>query len=106
LIAKEIEAFVTSTLMSPEALTKVLFEGDNRKLLLDLAKGKTKGEKAYNAIRKLGEGIAITGARGGPMVGTERPEVEGEGGMMTAPAAGPSMQDIEQEMRNRGLLEE
>jgi hypothetical protein len=106
LIAKEIEAFVTSTLMSPAALTKVLFEGDNRKLLLDLAKGKTKGEKAYNAIRKLGEGIAITGARGGPMVGTERPEVEGEGGMMTAPAAGPSMQDIEQEMRNRGLLEE
>lgn len=106
LIAKEIEAFVTSTLMSPEALSKVLFEGDNRKLLLDLAKGKTKGEKAYNAIRKLGEGIAITGARGGPMVGTERPEVEGEGGMMVAPAAGPSMQEIEQEMRNRGLLEE
>lgn len=106
LIAKEIEAFVTSTLMSPEALSKVLFEGDNRKLLLDLAKGKTKGEKAYNAIRKLGEGLAITGARGGPMVGTERPEVEGEGGMMVTPAAGPSMQEIEQEMRNRGLLEE
>ena len=106
LIAKEIEAFVTSTLMSPEALSKVLFEGDNRKLLLDLAKGKTKGEKAYNAVRKLGEGLAITGARGGPMVGTERPEVEGEGGMMVAPAAGPSMQEIEQEMRNRGLLEE
>lgn len=106
LIAKEIEAFVTSTLMSPEALSKVLFEGDNRKLLLDLAKGKTKGEKAYNAVRKLGEGLAITGARGGPMVGTERPEVEGEGGLITAPAAGPSMQEIEQEMRNRGLLEE
>lgn len=106
LIAKEIESFVTATLMSPAALSKVLFEGDNRKLLLDLAKGKTKGEKAYNAVRKLGEGIAITGARGGPMVGTERPEVEGEGGMMVAPAAGPSMQDIEQEMRNRGLLEE
>jgi hypothetical protein len=106
LIAKEIESFVNATLMSPEALSKVLFEGDNRKLLLDLAKGKTKGEKAYNAVRKLGEGIAITGARGGPMVGTERPEVEGEGILMNAPAAGPSMQEIEQEMRNRGLLEE
>lgn len=106
LIAKEIESFVNATLMSPEALTKVLFEGDNRKLLLDLAKGKTKGEKAYNAVRKLGEGIAITGARGGPMVGTERPEVEDEGGLMPAPTAEPTMQEIEQEMRNRGLLEE
>lgn len=106
LIAKEIESFVNATLMSPEALSKVLFEGNNRKLLLDLAKGKTKGEKAYNAVRKLGEGIAITGARGGPMVGTERPEVEGEGGGMVAPSAGPSMQELEQEMRNRGLLEE
>lgn len=110
LIAKEIESFVNATLMSPEALSKVLFEGDNRKLLLDLAKGKTKGEKAYNAIKTLSKGIAITGARGGPMVGTERPEVEGEGAMMVAPSAGPSagpsMQDIEQEMRNRGLLEE
>jgi hypothetical protein len=106
LILKELGALVESTIASPEAFTRVLFQGDNRKLLLDLAKGKTKGEKAYNAIRKLGEGIAITGARGGPMVGTERPEVEGEGVLMTAPAAGPSMQDIEQEMRNRGLLEE
>jgi len=106
LVAKELESFVTATLMSPEALSKVLFQGDNRKLLLDLAKGKTKGEKAYIAVRKLGEGLAITGARGGPMVGTERPEVEGEGAMAPAPSAGPSMQEIEQEMRDRGLLEE
>jgi len=80
----------------------MLFEGDNRKLLLDLAKGKTKGEKAYNAIQTLGKGVAITGARGGPMVDVMQPNLPAE---VAAPEAAPepSLLDIEEEMRRRGI---
>ena len=102
LLLKEAGALVDALIASPEAFSRVLFEGDNRKLLLDLAKGKTKGEKAYNAIQTLGKGVAITGARGGPMVDVMQPNLPAE---VAAPEAAPepSLLDIEEEMRRRGI---
>jgi hypothetical protein len=102
LLLKEAGALVDALIASPEAFSRVLFEGNNRKLLLDLAKGKTKGEKAYNAIQTLGKGAAITGARGGPMVDVMQPNLPAE---VAAPEAAPepSLSDIEEEMRRRGI---
>lgn len=107
LLLKELGALVESTIASPAAFSKLLFEGDNRKLLLDLAKGKTKGEKAYDIIKTLAKGTAITAARGGPMLETTQPTVGGAPAA-SAPEMGqePALSDVEAEMRRRGLLEE
>lgn len=102
LLLKEAGALVDALIASPEAFSRVLFEGDNRKLLLDLAKGKTKGEKAYAALQTLGKGLAITGARGGPMVEVTQPNLPAEA-PLPEPAAEPSLIDIEEEMRRRGI---
>jgi|LakMenE01Jun11ns_1017448.scaffolds.fasta_scaffold9953518_3 hypothetical protein len=106
LVLKELGALVDSLIASPEAFSRVLFEGDNRKLLLDLAKGKTKGEKAYNAVQTLAKGLAVTGARGGPMVEVTQPNLPAPAPTYAPePAAEPQLSDIEEEMRRRGLME-
>lgn len=106
LLLKELGALVESTIASPAAFSKLLFEGDNRKLLLDLAKGKTKGEKAYEIIKTLAKGTAVTAARGGPMLETTQPTVGGAAAPGPEMGQEPALSDVEAEMRRRGLLEE
>jgi hypothetical protein len=103
LIASEFAALVNSTLSNPAALSKMLFEPDNRKLLLDLAKKKTTTEKAYNAIKTLGQNTGVIAARGGPALDVGAPEsTEPE----VAPEQAPDdAAQLEAEMRRRGMLQ-
>lgn len=104
LIASELTALVRATLSNPAALSRMLFEGDNRKLLLDLSKKKTPAEKAYQNIQALSKNLGIMAARGGPALDTGAPESP-----QTAqiPQAAPQdeTQDLEVEMRRRGLIQ-
>lgn len=99
LIASELTSLVRATLSSPAALSKLLFEGDNRKLLMDLAKKKTPAEKAYENLQTLGKNLGVMAARGGPALDIGLPETP----EMAAPAS--SEQDLEAEMRRRGLMQ-
>lgn len=99
-IARELAALVESTLSNPAALSKMLFEGDNRKLLLDLAKKKSFGEKAYESVKTLGKNVGIMGIRGGPALDVGAPETP-----EMAPASSEDAGAIEAEMRRRGLLQ-
>ncbi len=103
LIASELLSLVRSTLASPAALSKLLFEGDNRALLTDLAKKKTTAEKAFENIKTLGKNVGILGVRGGPALSTGAPEMPEAA---AAPASSEvSAQDLEAEMKRRGLIE-
>lgn len=103
LIASEFASLVNSTLSSPAALSKMLFEPNNRKLLLDLAKKKTTIGKASEALQTLTKNIGVIAARGGPALDVGRPESPGEG---VAPEQAPAdAQQLEAEMRRRGLIE-
>lgn len=99
LIANILTDLVRSTLSSPAALSKMLFEGDNRRMLLDLAKQKTSAEKAYESIQTLGKNVGVMAARGGPALDVGAPQTPD----MT-PASSEDAGAIEAEMRRRGLL--
>jgi hypothetical protein len=103
LIAGEFASLVNSTLSNPAALSKMLFEPDNRKLLLDLAKKKTTSEKAYNAIKTLSQNTGVIAARGGPALDVGAPESPATA-MPTEQAPDEEAQ-LEAEMRRRGMLE-
>jgi hypothetical protein len=101
LIAGEFAALVNATLSNPAALSKMLFEPDNRKLLLDLSKKKTTAEKAYNAIKTLSQNTGVIAARGGPALDVGAPELPEQ-----APEQAPDdAAQLEAEMRRRGMLQ-
>jgi hypothetical protein len=102
LIASEFASLVNSTLSSPAALSKMLFEPNNRKLLLDLAKKKTTVGKASDALQTLTKNIGVIAARGGPALDVGRPESPDAAAPEQAPA---DAQQLEAEMRRRGLIE-
>lgn len=89
---------------SPEAFAKVIYQPDNRKLLLDLAKPKTTLDKAWSASQTLAKTLGIAAARGGPMLDTTSPtmpvELMGEG---EGEAPSMSYEDVLRELQNRGL---
>lgn len=92
---------------SPEAFAKVIYQADNRKLLLDLAKPKTTLEKAFSGAQTLAKGVGIGAVRGGPMMETTQPNMpvnlmtEGE-----AEAPFTSYEDLLREAQQRGLITE
>lgn len=92
---------------SPEAFAKVIYQADNRKLLLDLAKPKTTLEKAFSGAQTLAKGVGIGAVRGGPMMETTQPNMpvnlmtEGE-----AEAPSTSYEDLLREAQQRGLITE
>lgn len=87
---------------SPEAFAKVIYQPNNRKLLLDLAKPKTTLDKAFSGAKVLAKGLGIGAVRGGPMMETTQPNMSVE--MMTEGEA-PSMtyEDLLQEAERRGI---
>jgi len=111
LVARELAAFVQSTLSNPAALSKLLFEGDNRKLLLDLAKQKTFGQKAYDITQSLAKNVGVIAARGGPSLSTTEP-VDTEPMESTTQPSVPTnvqqeftMDELMREMQRRGINE-
>jgi hypothetical protein len=103
LVASEFSSLINSTLSSPAALAKMIFEPDNRKLLLDLSKKKTTAEKAYENLQTLGKNVGVIAARGGPAVDVGAPESP----EMAVPAeqTPDDAQQLEAEMRRRGMLQ-
>ena len=90
---------------SPEAFAKVIYQPDNRKLLLELAKPKTTLDKAWSITKTLGKAAGITTARGYPMMETTQPQ---EDRMLpavevTATPEEASYEDLLREAQSRGL---
>lgn len=101
LVASEFASLINSTLSNPAALSKMLFEPDNRKLLLELSRKKTTAERAYDVIKTLGQNTGVIALRAGPALDVGAPETPEEA---AAPQQGADkVQQLEEEMRRRGL---
>lgn len=101
LIASEITSLINSTLSNPAALSKMIFEPDNRKLLLDLAKKKTATQKTYDAVKTLGKNVGIVSVRGGPALDVGAPELLDQ----VPEQVLDETQQLEAEMRRRGMIQ-
>lgn len=64
LLLRELVGFTRDIIASPEAFSKVIFDPNNRKLITDLARGKTKGDRALEALNTLKRGLIQVGTRG------------------------------------------
>jgi len=103
LIASEFASLINSTLSSPSALSKMIFEPDNRTLLLNLAKKKTPAEKSLEIIKTLAQNTGVIAVRGGPALDVGAPESL-ETSVPTNKAIDEA-KDLEDEMRRRGFLQ-
>jgi len=70
--------WLQSVVANPRNFADVIFNPDYRKAMVDLATQKTTSKKALNALGTLTKGAAIIGARGGPMLQTESPQMPSE----------------------------
>jgi hypothetical protein len=75
---KELVPWLQSVVANPKNFADVIFTPDYRKAMVDLATQKTTSKKALNALGTLTKGVAIIGARGGPMLQTESPQMPSE----------------------------
>lgn len=64
IVLREMINLTRDIIASPEAFSKVIFDPNNRKLILDLARGKTKGDRAIDALNTLARGAVQVGYRG------------------------------------------
>ena len=64
IVLRETINLVRDVIASPEAFSKAIFDPNNRKLILDLARGKTKGDRAMDALDTLKRGTIQLGTRG------------------------------------------
>lgn len=97
---------VRDVIASPEAFAKVIYQPNNRKLLLDLANPKTPLDKAFSGAKTLADAVAIGTVRGLPMTGITQPtvneEVSGGAETQTAPEDA-SYESLLREAQRRGL---
>ena len=105
LIRDFVYPLLRDVIASPEAFAKVIYQPDNRKLLLELAKPKTTLDKAWSITKTLGKAAGITTARGYPMMETTQPQ---EDRMLpavevTATPEEASYEDLLREAQSRGL---
>lgn len=99
---------VRDVIASPEAFAKVIYQPDNRKLLLELANPKTKTQRAFEVSKTLATGLGIGAARGGPSMATtpttvteQMPGAETQAAPMEA-----DYEALRQEAERRGLMVE
>jgi hypothetical protein len=64
IVLRETINLARDVIASPEAFSKAIFDPNNRKLILDLARGKTKGDRAMDALDTLKRGTIQLGTRG------------------------------------------
>jgi hypothetical protein len=105
LIAREIVGFVRGIIASPEAFSKVIFDPNNRKLITDLAKGKTKGDRAIDALNLLKRGTLQVGTRGVAASETT-PTVVEEQMLPEVTVTGdrePTLEELLKEAESRGM---
>jgi hypothetical protein len=105
LLLRELVGFTRDVIASPEAFSKVIFDPNNRKLITDLARGKTKGDRAMEALNLLKRGLIQVGTRGvaasetTPTTVEERmlPEVT------VTESREPTLEDLLKEAEARGM---
>jgi len=78
LLSKEIVPFIRNLVASPFDFADVIFNPEYRKAMVDLATNKTMGQKSIDALTTLSKGAASLGARAGPMMETNQPEIPQE----------------------------
>lgn len=94
---------------SPKLMADVFFNPEGKSAILALAKGKTTGQKAYDAVNTLGKITATSALRAGPMLNVSAPVVGAPEQAIEVPVAAPvaqeepapvrSVQEIEAEIR-------
>lgn len=105
IISRELVNFTRDIIASPEAFSKVIFDPNNRKLILDLARGKTKGDRALEALNTLKRGLIQVGTRGvaaseTTLTTVEEPMVP-EGTATESPEL--TLEQLLEEARGRGM---
>ena len=87
---------------SPSAMADVFFNPNSKAAILALARGKTTGQKALDALNTLGSISATAALRAGPMISGDKPVIGEEQQMAPAPAPAPApatLQDIDAEIK-------
>lgn len=105
LIARELVGFVRGIIASPEAFSKVIFDPNNRKLITDLARGKTKGDRAIDALNLLKRGTLQVGTRGVAASETTPTVVEEQMLPEVTVTESPelTLEQLQEEARRRGM---
>jgi len=105
LIARELVGFVRGIIASPEAFSKVIFDPNNRKLITDLARGKTKGDRAMDALNLLKRGTLQVGTRGVAASETTPTVVEEQMLPEVTVTESPelTLEQLQEEARRRGM---
>jgi len=104
LLTREIVGFVRGLIASPEAFSKVIFDPNNRKLITDLARGKTKTSRAIDALETL-KGTLQIGVRSVPAAETTPTNVEERmlPEVVVESDREPTLEELLQEAESRGL---
>lgn len=97
---KEAIPYIRNLVASPADFADVIFNPDYRKAMVDLATAKTMTKKTTDALETLAKGSAILSARAGGMMGQTAPQ---EPQQMPSEAGMPTLQDIENELKSRGI---
>lgn len=99
---------VRDVIASPEAFAKVIYQPDNRKLLLELANPKTKMQRAFEVSKTLAKGLGIGAVRGGPSMETTQPNITEQmpGAETQAAPMEADYETLRQEAERRGLMVE
>lgn len=90
-------SIVRDLIASPKALADVFFNPEGKAAILALARGKTTGQKARDAMTTLSKIAGTTALRAGPMISGDRPVVGEEQQM--APPPERTLEDIDAEIR-------
>jgi hypothetical protein len=97
---KEAIPYIRNLVASPADFADVIFNPEYRKAMVDLATAKTMTQKTTDALATLAKGSAALSARAGGMMGQTAPQEP----QQTLPESGmPTLQDIENELKSRGI---
>jgi len=97
---KEAIPYIRNLIASPADFADVIFNPDYRKAMVDLATAKNMTQKTTDALATLSKASAILGARAGGMMGQTPPQ---EPQPVPEAAGTPTLQDIENELKSRGI---
>ena len=105
IVLRETINLARDVIASPEAFSKVIFDPNNRKLILDLARGKTKGDRAIDALNLLKRGTLQVGTRGVAASETTPTTVEERMLPEVTVTESPelTLEQLQEEARRRGM---
>lgn len=103
LLLRELVGFTRDVIASPEAFSKVIFDSNNRKLITDLAKGKTKGDRAMEALNLLKRGLIQVGTRGVAASETTPTQERMLPEVTVTESREPTLEDLLKEAESRGI---